>query len=181
MTDSVVRQEFKKQIVDRLHITDASAYEQFDKFVSLQNKIAENPDNYCSTLEGNFIRLLLSSPSIIAEARQFIRPETFTDQFSNNLYSMIIRCYDKNERLDTLVDAITDPEVKRIVSLMYTKGVQEDNALEELRHTTVRLQAKYLRRQIHDIGNRMKNEPLKRKALMEQLKGFSTQLKELET
>jgi DNA primase len=181
ITDSVVRQEFKKQIVDRLHITDASAYEQFDKFVSLQNKIAENPDNYCSTLEGNFMRILLTTPSIIAEARQFIRPETFTDQFSNNLYSMIVRCYDENQQLNTLVDRIADPEVKRIVSLMYAKGVQEENALEELRHTVVRLQSKYLRFQIRQLSNRLKFEPLKRTALMEQLKDFTTQLKELET
>ena len=182
MTDPIVRQEFKKQIAAHLNMTDASTYEykDFDKFVLLQNKKAENADDYCGTLEGNFMRLLLSSPSIIAEARQFIRPETFTDQFSNNLYSIIIRCYDENQQLDTLVDRIADPEVKRIVSLLFTKGAQEENAFEELRHTAIRLQAKYLRRRIHEIGNRMKNEPSKRKDLMDQLKEFSTQLKELE-
>ncbi len=126
------------------------------------------------------MRLLLSTPSIIAEARQFIRPETFTDQFSNNLYSIILRCYDENQQLDTLIDTIIDPEMKRIVSLLYAKGLSEENPLEELRHTVVRLQAKYLRRQINEIGNQMKNEPSKRKTLMEQLKEFSTQLKELE-
>jgi hypothetical protein len=63
---------------------------------------------------------------------------------------------------------------------LYAKGAQEENALEELRHTVIRLQAKYLRRRIHEIGNRMKNEPSKRKDLMDQLKEFSTQLKELE-
>jgi hypothetical protein len=93
---------------------------------------------------------------------------------------MIVRCYDENQQLDTLVDRIADPEVKRIVSLLYAKGAQEENALEELRHTVIRLQAKYLRRRIHEIGNRMKNEPSKRKDLMDQLKEFSTQLKELE-
>jgi DNA primase len=180
MTDSIVRQEFIKLIAEHLLISEATVHGRLKNNAPLHNKIIENTDDYCGTLEGNFMRLLLSSPSIIVEARQFIRPETFTDQFSNNLYSMIVRCYDENQQLDTLVDRIADPEVKRIVSLLYAKGAQEENALEELRHTVIRLQAKYLRRRIHEIGNRMKNEPSKRKDLMDQLKEFSTQLKELE-
>ncbi len=180
MTDSIVRQEFIKQIAEHLHVSEATVHGRLKKSLYLHNKITDNADDYCGTLEGNFMRLLLSSPSIIAEARQFIRPETFTDQFSNNLYSIIVRCYDANQQLDALIGTIIDPEMKRIVSLLYAKGLSEDNPLEELRHTVVRLQAKYLRRQINEIGNQMKNEPSKRKTLMEQLKEFSTQLKELE-
>jgi DNA primase len=180
MADSIVRQEFIKLIAEHLNVSEATVHGRINNLVPSQSRTAESADDYCGTLEGNFMRLLVSNPSIIAEARHFIRPETFTDHFSNNLYSMIVRCYDENQQLDTLVDRISDPAVKRTVSLLYAKGMQEENALEELRHTIVRLQEKYLRRQIHDVGNRMKNEPSKRKALMEQLKEFSTQLKELE-
>ena len=127
------------------------------------------------------MRLLLNAPTIISEARQFIRPETFTDQFSSDLYSKIIQCFDERASVDGLIDKVNDPDAKRTVSLLFAKGGQEENALEELRHTVVRLQSKYLRFQIRQLSNRLKFEPSKRTALMEQLKDFTTQLKELET
>lgn len=180
MTDSIVRQEFVKQLSEHLRISEATVHGRLKNHAYALNKNPLETQEYSGTLEGNFMRLLLSTPSLIPEARQFIRPETFTDQFSNNLYSMILRCFDENEHMDTLVDAITDPEVKRIVCSMYAKELRDENTLEELRHTVVRLQVKFLRRQIQEIGGRMKKEPLKRTAFMEQLKEFSTQLKELE-
>ena len=179
MTDSIVRQEFVKQIAEHLQVSETTVHGRLKKSVTMQAS-AGDPDNYCGTLEGKFVRLLLSNPSFIPETRQFISPETFTDQFSNNLYSIIIQCFEKNDQLNTLIDALSDPEAKRIVSLMYAKGVEEENPLEELRHTVLRLQGKYLKYQKYQIQKRLKSEPLNRKALMEQFKEFSTQLKELE-
>jgi len=182
MTDAIVRHEFVKQLSERLNISESMVLGRIKPSGSVQTKVStEQNDDYCGTLEGNFMRLLLNAPTIISEARQFIRPETFTDQFSSDLYSKIIQCFDERASVDGLIDKVNDPDAKRTVSLLFAKGGQEENALEELRHTVVRLQSKYLRFQIRQLSNRLKFEPSKRTALMEQLKDFTTQLKELET
>jgi DNA primase len=181
MTDSIVRQEFVKQLSEHLQISESTVLSRIKPQAANRFGPADNSDDYCGTLEGNFMRLLLAVPTIISEARQFISPETFTDQFSSDLYSMVLGCFDENAHLDKLIDKVNDPEAKRIISLLYAKGAREENAIEELRHTIIRLQTKFLRFQIRQISKRLKFEPSKRTELMEQLKDFTTQLKELET
>jgi hypothetical protein len=134
---------------------------------------------YFGTIEGNFVRLLLNNPDRIKEARHFILPETFSDQFSGKLYSMLLTSYDEDARLTTLLGSIPDEETKRIISYAYALEAPGEDAREEVIHTIGRLQSKYLQKQIRDISDRMRKEPRNRTELLERLKEYSTQLKAL--
>jgi DNA primase len=181
LSDSIVRQDFVKTVSELLNINESIVVSRIKRQSGAVQANAKSSDDYSSTVEGNFIRLLLCDPSLINEARRYIPPETFTDLFSTNLYSIIVQCYDEEPHLGTLMGSLSDPEAKRIVSLFFAKGAYEGNVHEELRHTMLRLQRKFLKNRIRQNQSLMKTRPRDRAALMEQVKEDSTQLKELET
>ena len=181
ISDGIVRQDFLKQISEQLHISESLIHARIGRSGAAPDAAPNVSDDYGGTIEGNFFRMLLSEPSAIKEARLYITPETFTDQFSSNLYSIILNSFDENQNLDTLVGSISDPETKRMVSLFFAKGEYEGSVHEDLRHTMLRLQRKFLKNRIRQNQNRMKTEPHNMSMLMQQVKKDSTQLKELET
>jgi len=180
ISDSIVRQDFIKNISERLHVNESIVAGRIKRPGAAARTDFNSADDYSGSIEGNFMRLLLSDPSIIKEARRYITPETFTDQFSTDLYSIILRCFDENAQLNTLMGSLAEPEAKRIVSLLFSKEAQESNVHEELRHTMLRLQRKFLKNRIRLNQSLMKTQPLRRAALMDEVKHDSTQLKELE-
>jgi DNA primase len=181
ITDSIVRQDFIKQMSEHLNINEKTILNRFKHQETSKDKTNYSYNDYGGTIEGKFMRMLLFNPSIIKDARQYIIPETFTDLFSTNLYSIILKCHDDNPELNNLIDAICDPEQKRIVSHLLATGYNEDNIHEDLRYTILRLQRKFLKNRIRRNRIKMKTDTENIPVLMELIKEDSTQLKELET
>ncbi len=180
MTDSVVRQTFIKLLSESLHIDEGLIVRRYKRpDTAFQTGITLK--EYDSTNEGKFMRQLLSDPSIISEARKYITPETFTDPFSAHLYSIILAEYDTNPDLQKLIDSISDPEMKRVVCLLYSKGYNEGDIHEDCHFTIARLQRKFLKSRRLRNQIRMKTELNNRTMLLKQVREDVTQLKEIET
>jgi DNA primase len=185
VTDSVVQGEFIKQISEALSLTEDVVRKRV-KQSDTAPAVTQRPSKdfsaaFFGTMEGNFIRLLLANPQLIDEARRFILPETFSDQFSGKLYSLLLASFDEDAHLTTLLGRIPDEDTKRVISFAYAQDANapEENAHEEMVHTMRRLQAKYLQKQIRDLSGQMKKEPRNGTMLLEKLKEYSTQLKAL--
>jgi DNA primase len=182
-SDSIVRERFYKEMSETLFIGRDIINKRIKtggagRFSPSQNNESTIRD-YFGTIEGNFIRMLLTNPELVKDARQFILPETFSDHFSSELYSYILTSYDEDPGLATLLGRIQSDETKRIVSFAYAQDPFAGNAREEMIHTIGRLQAKYLEQQKRAITERLKKEPHNRTVLLEKLKEYTTQLKAL--
>jgi DNA primase len=183
ITDSVVQREFVKQISEALHLPEdiiRKRIKQADRSPHAAGKQSNNTDAaYFGTIEGKFIRLLLSAPNLIPQARQFILPETFTDHFSGKLYSIVIKSFDENADLKTLLKNVENNEIKSAISFAYASSTSEENCNEEIFHVIKRLQDKFIRFQMKANEVQMKNDPAKRDILSKKNKELSLQLKEL--
>jgi hypothetical protein len=182
ITDSIVRMEFVKTLSESLCISEGTVLDRFKrqpKVLAAGNGREKN--DFAGTIEGYFLQLLLTNPPLIKEACNYITPETFTDQFSGDLFLSIVTCYEKDPSLDSLVGSLFDPEKKRIISQLFAQGKYEGDAREDVRHSILRLQGKYLKNRRRQYQARLKTEPENRKKLMELIREDSTQLKEIET
>jgi DNA primase len=183
ITDSIVQGEFVKQISEALSLPEdlvRRRVKQADVPVAVMERQSRDfSAAYYGTIEGKFIRLLLSAPNLIPQARQFILPETFTDHFSGKLYSMVLTSFDENADLRTLLNNVDNNEIKSAISFAYASGSSEENCDEEIVHVIKRLQDKFIRFQMKANEVQMKNDPAKRGILSEKNKELSLQLKEL--
>ncbi len=181
-TDSIVRMELVKQLSEALHIGEAAVLDRARRHPKADEPSIERmADDFTGTIEGQFLRLMVSDPSVIKEACDYIAPETFTDQFSGDLFLAIVTCFEKDPTLDSLVGSISDPEKKRIVSRLFAQGRYEGDVREDMRHSILRLQRKFLKNRRRQNQARLKTEPENRKSLLELIREDSTQLKEIET
>ena len=182
-SEPLVRQRFLKLIIETLSLSPDIVYNRIQKAVKTQVAPPHNSDDptrtYFGNIEGEFIWLLLTNPSLITEARQFILPETFTDQFSGKLYSIILKSFDEDAHLDTLLSNADDDETKRIISFAFVNSLPVENVNEEIIHKMRRLQEKFLKFQIKVNEERMKKEPGKASILLEKNKELFFQLKAL--
>lgn len=183
-SDSEIRRKFRKQISEALSIPEETVYYRIKQF---QNPSLSRPPQspgdipaaYFGTIEGKFIWFLLTNPSLIPEARQFILPETFSDQFSGKLYSIILKSFDENPHLDTLLRNVDDEETKRLISYAFTSGAPGENIKDDLIHIMKRLQEKFIMFQKKANEELMKKDPSKRRLLTEKNRNLLLQLKEL--
>ena len=136
---------------------------------------------FSSTIEGLFIRLLLSDPKLIKEACKYVTYETFTDQLSSDLFSSIVACFEKDPSLNSLIDSISDEEKKRIISKLFAQGEYEGDIHADLRHTILRLQRKFLEKRKRHYREQMKHDPNNRMNLLKLVGEDATQQKEIET
>jgi DNA primase len=183
LSDPVVRQEFVKRIAERLSLSEDLVYRQMRHGPSAKTDTAaqRGPDEaaaYFGSVEGSFIHLLITSPALIAEARQFIMPETFTDQFTGKLYSMILKSFDENPKLDLLVGTLDDNE-KRIISFGFAMNPPGGNANEEIVHVMRRLQEKFIGFQINANKVRIRKDPKTNAFLLQKNIELALQLKAL--
>jgi DNA primase len=160
---------------------DPFFFKQISQLSTLQNLKSIAAADYSATIEGHFLRLLLSDPTLIKEACNYVTPETFTDQFSGDLFSSIVVCFEKDPGLDSLIDSISDPEKKRIISMLFAQGEYEGDAHEDVRHSILRLQRKFLKNRKLHYRERMKSEMDNRTSLLKLVGEDATQQKEIET
>jgi DNA primase len=185
LTDTVVQREFVKQLGEGLSLAEEVIYQRIRQRegpqspAGGQNEAQDTAAAYFGTIEGNFIHHLLSNPSLVSEAKQFILPETFTDQFSGKLYSIILYSYDENAHLDSLLDNIEDEEFKRVISFAFANNVIGENKNEEIIYLIRRLQEKFIRFQRKTNEELMKKDPGTRRLLSEKNRELSLQLKAL--
>ncbi|MDG5813929.1 DNA primase [Chitinispirillales bacterium ANBcel5] len=186
ITDALVREEFQKELsemlrVDIRHIkaagtTNEPQSQQFGN--SLTSRVDER---YFHTLEGSFLRILLTSPKLIEQARMYVSPETLTDEVSGNIYSVILDTYTQTGGVDSLSNRIdSNSSLKGLISMMMVKPALLDHIQDDLVQKIIHLRAKFLRHKIRDIRRLLKTDPENRAHYLEQLKDFSIQLKELD-
>jgi len=182
ISDSIVRQDFVRQIAERLNITEATVLGRFKRSAGsfrTGTTAAVTPD-LSGTMEGHLLRLLIAEPSLIPEAQQFIPPETITDPFAASLYATVLHSYSEKPDLSTLIGNAPNDEAQRMFSLFFAKGSYvEDEPHEALRHDIVRIQVKFLKYQLDLCEQRMKREPGNRGALLKQVHDYRKQLMEL--
>lgn len=176
-SEPVVRERFLKLITEKLSLSPEIVY---NKIVPGERKQLDNtPEaSYFGSIEGTFIRFLLSAPTLIPEARQFILPETFTDQFSGKLYSLILKSFDENSSLDTLLGNVDD-EAKRIISFGFALDVPGGNPNEEIIHIMRRLQEKFIGFQINANKALIRKDPKNNSFLLQKNIELALQLKAL--
>ncbi len=137
-------------------------------------------ERFIGTLEGSFLRILVTKPEYIAEARQYVAPETLTDNISGDIYSLLIQTHEQGGDVAEIGVKASDPEIKRIISLLLVRPALEDHIHDELVQKIIHLRAKYIRAMIRKIKIQMKNVPQRRAELLLQLKDFTSQLQELD-
>lgn len=143
-------------------------------------QLLHSDERYLGTLEGSFLRIIITKPELIAEARQYVVPETLTDNISGDIYSLLIETFEQGGNVADISIKTTDPEIKRIISLLLVKPAREDHIHDELVQKIIHLRAKFLRTMIKNVKVQMKNEPQRRAELLLQLKDFTSQLQELD-
>jgi len=137
-------------------------------------------ERFIGSLEGSFLRILVTKPEFIAEARQYVAPETLTDNISGDIYSLLIQTHEQGGDVAEIALKASDPEIKRIISLLLVRPALEDHIHDELVQKIIHLRAKFIKAMIRKIKVEMKNVPQRRAELLLQLKDFTSQLQELD-
>jgi DNA primase len=178
----IAQANFKKEIAEKLGLEQQIIYNriQTEPIQQSRHQAVTKDEGYLWSLEGSFLRILVTNPEFIFEAKNYCLPETLTDPLSSDIYSVIIETYDRKKSLDGIIDATNDPAVKQVLSLLLVKPAHQDHIHEELVQKIIHLRAKFLRASIREIKIQMKNAPDKRIELLQKLKEYSTQLKELD-
>jgi DNA primase len=74
INDSIVRQNFKKELSERLNIDEKLVYSRFNKggkknSTEERTGILSSDEEYLTSLEGSFLRILFTKPELINEIR----------------------------------------------------------------------------------------------------------------
>jgi DNA primase len=200
--DAVVRAEYIKTIAERIDVAQQLIYRLLPQVMQSSSPApaptptlpqrgapvaasqprggAEVPDSrrYGTTLEGNFVRILVCNPQLIPQARTYITPETFTDAFTKNLYSTITKAYDLDPALPTLLQHCSDEQTKSIVAALLSTEEPQEHAQQDLTHAIIELQKKFLRTTLRQLRLQLQSNPGNRR-LLEKHKELSLQLNQL--
>jgi DNA primase len=183
MTNALARSSFKKTLAERLGIDEKMVYQLMraaGQAGGQKVSPAINDDVYLRSLEGSFLHLLITRPELIAEARQYIAPQTLTDVMASDIYSILLKLFDEKGNLNGIIDSTAEGEAQRIVSRMLVQPALEEHLQEELVQKIIHLRAKFLRARIRDIKVLLKQPVAARATLLTELKECSSQLKDLE-
>ncbi|KMQ51042.1 DNA primase [Chitinispirillum alkaliphilum] len=184
LSDPLIRDEFAKELSEKL---DISVHHVTKIFRGERSDLEENPQTesvnnkqFLNSLEGNFLRILLTSPSLIDQAKQYVAPQTLTNKLSKNIYSIILDSYARNGSLDSILDEAGDLKLRNILSMLMVSPALTDHIHDDMVQKIIFLRKKFLRHEIVSLRHKLKNDPENRMGYLEQLKEFSTQLKELD-
>jgi DNA primase len=187
--DPIIAQQFKKQLAEKVRLDEKIIYtkSQEDRYNNKSLQVAEKPgvqladeEKFLMSLEGRFLSILLTNPEYVAEASQYVVPETLTDSVSSDIYSFILDTYEETGSIDTVLDHCDDPTLKRLMTSLLVRHSYPDHVHEELVQKIIHLREKYLRDRIRDAKLKMKSEPHRRTELLREMQDFTTQLQELQ-
>jgi DNA primase len=182
ITDRIVQAAFVKTIAERLGVSERLIYAQVHPSAKSETMAPEAEfagDRYLATYEGNFIRLVISYPELLDEAQKSISPQTFTDQFSSYLYSIILECFRRDRSLSGILSRLSNPEAAQVVSMVMAQAAPSGNTAQELSHTIKMLHRKSLKNRLRDIRKEMKATPSKSQSLLQEYARLSSRLQEI--
>jgi DNA primase len=184
MTEPLARTQFKKDLAERLGIEEKNVYLLLPETKGNEKKRPlpfADEEKYLMSLEGRFLHLLFTQPALIAEARQYIAPDTLTDGISGDIYSLMLELYDEKASFDGIIDRTDDAEILRVISRMLVQPALEQNIRDELEQKMVHLRRKSLRSRVR--GNRIllksEKDAFLRDGLVRRINDDSRQLHEL--
>jgi DNA primase len=186
VADDIVRADYVKRIADRLSVPEQLVLSRLKRATPLSPpKPAEKaPVSHAPSVslanrpEGHFLRLLLSHPELITEAREYVGPDVLTDKFANELYSIVGKAFQQGGSLLRLLDLAENDDQKRCIAELSAAPVAAADPQDELVHTVVELQKKFLRTQLRAITQQLRQTPTDR-ALLQQQRDVSIKLKDL--
>jgi DNA primase len=186
--DPIVAQSFKKELAEKVRLDERILYtkSQENRYNNKSsnlvrtNVVVPDEEKFMMSLEGCFLNILLTTPEYIAEASQYVVPETLTDSVSSDIYSFILDTYEDTGSLDSILDRCDDPILKRLITSLLVRSSYPDHVHEELVQKIIHLREKYLRVKIRDAKLKMKSEPHRRAELLQEMQDFTTQLQELQ-
>lgn len=183
ISNPIALQKFKKEISERLSLDEKLVYQTLGKTssnVKIVHKSSTEDEQFSNSVEGTFLRILMTSPEFLNEAPKYIIPQTLTDGVSGDIYSLLLDAYTEKCCIDDVCDRTSDPEIKRIISLLLVKPALKEHIQEEFVQKVFYLRAKYLRYRLREVKIQLKNEPSRKLELLQQIKDYSIQLKELD-
>jgi DNA primase len=183
MTNALARSSFKKTLAEHLGIDEKMVYQLMRAAGQAGGHNASlviNDDVYLRSLEGSFLHLLITRPELIAEARQYIAPQTLTDAMASDIYSLLLKLFDEKGNLNGIIDTAAEGEAQRIVSRMLVKPALEEHIQDELVQKIRHLIKKYLRNKIKEVNRLMKQPGAAVASLLAEQKEYTSQLKDLE-
>jgi DNA primase len=162
MSNDEAGRQFKRELADRLRVKEEFVYKLLRNITAGESKrphALADEELYLLSLEGRFIHLLFSRPELIAEARQYIAPDTLTDGISGDIYSLMLEIFDEQGSLDGILDRKAgDGDLERLISRMLVKPALDQNVHKELEQKIVHLRRKYLRSRVRSNRILLKSE-----------------------
>jgi DNA primase len=185
MTDAIARDRFKKDLAERLRLDEQMVMKilrgaSASSRPQLSGSSTIDDEGYLHSLEGSFLHMLISKPELIAEARQYLAPETLTDAVSSDIYSLLLQLFDDQGTLDGIIERAADGDIQRLVSRMLIKPAREEHIHEELVQKIIHLRKKYLKVKQREIRVLLKLDGGRREELLEQLKDITNQIRDLD-
>jgi DNA primase len=191
ISDTIVRDDFLAKLALRLNIDRKRVSERFNSnknYVSPYGDTPAPPANSFNggialgALEESFLRILITRPELIIQAKQYIHPEMLTDDLSANIYSIILEEHERDGNLGGLAEACSNnPAVGNAVSRLAVKPALTENIHDELVQKILLLRRKFLKKQMSELTERLKDCSEEEKTeFLELLRDYGAQLKELE-
>ena len=182
--DIITSRLIRQKLAEKLGLSEQLLYTELpqNSFHTVQSTSVPYSRNhhFGTTLEGSFLRLLLQKPEMIEEARNYVTPETLTDDVSGDIYSLLLKIYDREHHFKNMTSYTEDAETKRILSLLQVNMDITEHIHEELVQKIIHLRKKYLRHRLRECSLQIKNNPSKRQELLHLHHDFSIQLHELD-
>lgn len=188
LSDAIVRDAFLDKLAQRLRVDKKHVFGRMKNALrrpeDSQAKGAETSRNPVAIggLEESFLRILITKPELIVQAKQYVSPEILTDTLSAEIYSIILSEYAKNGDLSGLPDICGGGEdIGRAVSMLAVKPALAENIQDELVQKVLLLRKKFLKARISELKESLDACPEEQKGeLMLLLKDYGAQLKELD-
>jgi len=191
LSDTIVRDDFLAKLAQRLNIDRKRVTERLSRapntFSPDDSPLTPpaggfNGGNVLGALEESFLRILITCPELVTEARPYIQPEILTDNMSANIYSIILEIHERDGNLGGLAEACSNnPETGRVISMLAVKPALAENIHDELVQKILLLRRKFLKTRISELTEKLKNSSVEEKTeLLALLKDYGAQLKELE-
>ena len=181
-TDSIIKAEYIKKVAEKLDIKEQLIYAKIPRKKGNRAQLPKPyPDSITEHLigteEGSFLHILVKEPKLIETAQKYISPETFTDPFIKNLYSLITKTYSMDKSLKSILDRSDNSEIKKALSLMLIKEVTSSDHQEDLSHKVKRFLLKLNKKCMHENTKKIRNEsdPEARKKFLHDQKVLITQ------
>ena len=184
LNDENARIPFLRQIADTIKVRQEIVYNRIYNKLPQHKKYSKYylTDDliFQKSIEGQFLRYLLLKPELIEEARNYILPETLTDDVSSDIYSLLILSYNRDHNLNNVFNYTENIEIKRIISLLQVKEDSTEHIHDEFVQKVIHLRKKYLRFRQKECRIQMQKEPDRRDELLRLMNDYLTQIKELD-